>query len=306
MTEPLQILSLGAGVQSSTLALMASAGDIGPMPTCAIFADTGDEPSAVYEHLAWLEAVLPFPTIRVSAGDLMADNLKIVRSQKSGKLYMGGHIPAFVLKADGKVGLLGRKCTSEYKIEPIHRAVRGMLGKQQLNAWRKKHRQSASEFNHAVEQKRQCDSGAWNEMQDDALAVMWIGISSDEWLRAKPSRQPWLRSRWPLLETRTTRQDCLQWLLKNGHPIAPRSACKKCPFHGDEEWAAQSPEEFAESVQYEKDMQEAARNQEALRGVPYLHESCQPLDSIDFHRLLHAGKAQLDLFANECEGMCGV
>lgn len=48
----LRILSLGAGVQSTTLALMAAHGEIGAMPDCAIFADTGWEPKAVYEHLA--------------------------------------------------------------------------------------------------------------------------------------------------------------------------------------------------------------------------------------------------------------
>ena len=51
----LRVLSLGAGVQSTTLALMAAHGEIGPMPDCAIFADTGWEPNAVYEHLAWLD-----------------------------------------------------------------------------------------------------------------------------------------------------------------------------------------------------------------------------------------------------------
>lgn len=34
------VISLGAGVQSSTMALMATAGEIEPMPECAIFADT--------------------------------------------------------------------------------------------------------------------------------------------------------------------------------------------------------------------------------------------------------------------------
>lgn len=36
----LRVLSLGAGVQSTTLALLAAHGEIGPMPDCAIFADT--------------------------------------------------------------------------------------------------------------------------------------------------------------------------------------------------------------------------------------------------------------------------
>ena len=44
------ILSLGAGVQSSTLALMAVRGEI-EMPEAAIFADTGAEPKSVYEYL---------------------------------------------------------------------------------------------------------------------------------------------------------------------------------------------------------------------------------------------------------------
>jgi 3'-phosphoadenosine 5'-phosphosulfate sulfotransferase (PAPS reductase)/FAD synthetase len=51
MTQ-LRVLSLGAGVQSTTLALMAAHGEIEP-PHCAIFADTGWEPRAVYDHLDW-------------------------------------------------------------------------------------------------------------------------------------------------------------------------------------------------------------------------------------------------------------
>lgn len=59
----LRVLSLGAGVQSTTMALMAAHGEIGPMPDCAIFADTGWEPKSVYDHLEWLMSpnVLPFP-----------------------------------------------------------------------------------------------------------------------------------------------------------------------------------------------------------------------------------------------------
>ncbi len=49
--EPLiRILSLGAGVQSSTMALMADQGAFGKKPDAAIFADTGWEPEPVLEH----------------------------------------------------------------------------------------------------------------------------------------------------------------------------------------------------------------------------------------------------------------
>jgi hypothetical protein len=48
----MRILSLGAGVQSTTMALMAAVGEIADKPDAAIFADTGWEPKAVYDHLA--------------------------------------------------------------------------------------------------------------------------------------------------------------------------------------------------------------------------------------------------------------
>lgn len=49
--EMIHVLSLGAGVQSSTLAFLAAHGVVEPMPALAIFADTGWEPKAVYEWL---------------------------------------------------------------------------------------------------------------------------------------------------------------------------------------------------------------------------------------------------------------
>lgn len=53
--KSIRILSLGAGVQSSALALMAKHGEIsGDMPVAAIFADTKAEPRRVYEWLNWL------------------------------------------------------------------------------------------------------------------------------------------------------------------------------------------------------------------------------------------------------------
>jgi hypothetical protein len=36
----MKVISLGAGVQSSVMALMAAEGELTPMPDCAIFSDT--------------------------------------------------------------------------------------------------------------------------------------------------------------------------------------------------------------------------------------------------------------------------
>ena len=64
------IISLGAGVQSSTMALMAAKGEITPMPDSAVFADTMGEPDSVYKWLNWLQTKLPFPIHKVSYGNL--------------------------------------------------------------------------------------------------------------------------------------------------------------------------------------------------------------------------------------------
>ena len=106
MNEPLHIISLGAGVQSSTMALMAAAGEITPMPTAAIFADTQDEPQSVYRWLDWLEKQLPFPTYRVTAGRLSDAIVKWDFTQ----------IPAFKSGSMGK-----RQCTRHYKLDPIRK-----------------------------------------------------------------------------------------------------------------------------------------------------------------------------------------
>ena len=52
----MKILSLGAGVQSSTLAMMYAQGKLEGMPDAAIFADTGWEPRKVQDYLDWFEA----------------------------------------------------------------------------------------------------------------------------------------------------------------------------------------------------------------------------------------------------------
>jgi len=56
LNRPLQVLSLGAGVQSSAMLLMACHGEITPRPDVAIFSDTHAEPDAVYKWLDWLES----------------------------------------------------------------------------------------------------------------------------------------------------------------------------------------------------------------------------------------------------------
>src|SRR5690606_37874146 len=120
--DPMRLLSLGAGVQSTTLALLAVEGRL-PSLDGAIFADTGWEPRTVYEHLDRLEKVLAdagIPLHRVSAGNLRRDLLD------PDARY--GSIPYYVSNPDGSEGMGRRQCTQVYKLAPINRRVRELLG----------------------------------------------------------------------------------------------------------------------------------------------------------------------------------
>ena len=270
-------LSLGAGVQSSCLALMAAKGEIGPMPDAAIFADTQAEPASVYRWLYWLETQLPFPVVRVTRGSITAESLK-VRTFKDDpeRKWVKSLIPAFIENPDGTKGIMGRQCTWSYKVEMLEKTARKL-----------------------AEIKRG---------QKDVTVTQWIGISWDELQRMKHGRKPWVQHRWPLIERKMTRRHCLEWMEANGYPKPPRSACMYCPFHSDAEWRRlkdEEPEAFAASIQFEKDLQAAKAQTDNQRGIPYLHSSLKPLDTVDFSTDIERGQGAFD-FNAECAGMCGV
>jgi 3'-phosphoadenosine 5'-phosphosulfate sulfotransferase (PAPS reductase)/FAD synthetase len=118
-----RFLSLGAGVQSSTLALMIAHGEIEPVEE-AIFADTGWEPRKVYEWLEWLEKQLPFPVHRVQRGNLRSDTL--TRSNTTGQRVAA--VPWHMVMPNGDRAMGRRQCTAEYKIAPLTRKTRELLG----------------------------------------------------------------------------------------------------------------------------------------------------------------------------------
>jgi hypothetical protein len=248
--EPIQVISLGAGVQSSTMALMAAAGKIEPMPAAAIFADTTYEPAAVYEWLAWLEGQLPFPVYRVKAYD-----------NRRGLFDRGQtQFPVFAKSGIGK-----RQCTSTWKLIPLYRKCREIAGFTRKRA-------------------------------PDGLVTNWIGISLDEAHRMKPNRERWAVNRWPLIEKRISRQDCLLWMKRSGFPRPPRSACVFCPYKSDAEWR--------ETRKDPEQMRLVREVEGLLPKGEYLHRSKRLIDEVDLST--DEDRGQMSLFGNECEGMCGV
>ena len=318
----LNIISLGAGVQSSTVEFQADVGLITPMPVASIMADTHQEPKSVYRWLEYLRAnVKNIPITVVSRGDLGADGLIMKVSGKSGKTYQKNLIPLFIKNPDGSRGILGRKCTAEYKVREIQKATRAIVGLPAMSAWRRQYKPELrlwAEYLSAMKLARKerrkppvmpdDTRRGWTKMQSDALVCTWIGISTDEASRMKPSSIPWIVNRWPLIELGMSRQDCKIWMTENGHPEPPRSACVFCPYHSDEEWQRlqrEEPEDFAEAVQWEIKAQIANASAQAARGEIFLHSSLVPIGEIDFASIPPKPQ-QFDMFDNECEGMCGV
>jgi hypothetical protein len=268
-SKPMHILSLGAGVQSSALALMFAKGELTPMPDGAIFADTGAEPKYVYDWLDWLETQLPFPVYRVMHKDGLQEGIK--------NSFKGEQFAAAPFFTESKVGggMLRRQCTREYKVFPITRKLRELVGL--------KYRQRAP--------KR-------------TLIVQYIGISLDESLRMKPSREHWIKHEWPLVDNRMRRLDCLVWMQKNGYPKPERSACTFCPYHSDAEWSDlknNHPEDFQSAVEIDTMIRNGVRG---TKEKLYLHRSMVPLTEADF--ATPEDRGQLTMFNDECEGMCGV
>lgn len=281
---PFNFLNLGAGVQSSCLALMAARGEVGPMPDAAIFADTQAEPARVYKWLDFLEAEMPFPVHRVTQGNLTEDSLTPrirVRNNeeaKAGDTLMRRLIPVFGIMPNGeKTAAIGRKCTADYKIKPILKEIKSLA---------------------------QIERG-----QKEISVTQWIGISWDEIQRMKNSSEKWSQHRWPLIERRITRGDCLAWMKENGYPEPPRSSCYYCPFHSDQEWRRlrnDDPKEFQQAIRFDQEIREAYKqNDKQMKMEIYLHNSCKPLGEIDFDSDEDKGQQVWD-FSAECEGMCGL
>lgn len=267
--KTLTVISLGAGVQSSTMAIMAAKGDFPPVD-CAIFADTGNEPKMVYKYLELLKKILPYPVHIISKGDIMKDML----NAKDNTNFVVA--PYFTQnKITGKKGMVMRQCTNDYKITPIRKKIREL-----------------------------CNIGYGKHFPKDKYVEQWIGISTDEIGRMKPARDKYILNRHPLIEANMSRQDCIKYLKDNDIPLPEKSACIVCPYHNDAYWhfmKTERPSEFSIAVEFDKKVRTITRKKDEQI---FVHRSCKPLDEIEFDK--KQTDKQLDMFNDECEGMCGV
>ena len=288
--------NLGAGTQSSVLAIMCDRGDVEPVQ-CWIFADTKAEPAEVYSHLDWLERQIKTPIVRVCKGDLETDAIRFRANRVSENPSNGrkgyASIPLFVLNPDGTQGIVRRQCTSEYKIAPIVRYIkREIVG-----------------LKHG------------ERMPSDTTITQVFGISHDERQRCRRPTDKWSRFDYPLVDRRLNRWQVIE-LAEKWFPdhTFPRSACVFCPYRSNEEWRRlrdEHPADWKRAVAFdhairaaESDIQPRTQEKFAgrLLGMPFVHRQCVPLDEADLRSDDEKNNQwQLDFsIQNECEGMCGV
>jgi hypothetical protein len=266
----INVLSLGAGVQSSTMLLMSDRGILPVKPDVAIFADTGDEPDEVYEYLEYLkEQVRTIPIIVHRERNIIED----LFAHLSGNKTRYANPPFFTKRPGAKRGQLTRICTKEYKIEMVERAIRrswlGLKPRQRI--------------------------------PKDVHVYMWIGISTDEIERVKPSRTPWITRCHPLIDAEMSRMDCLRWIADQGLRQPPRSSCLICPYHSDSEWARlMANHKYRHHIiKVDRAIRNGLKNTQKDVEL-YLHRTLRPIEEVEF---TDNGEST---FAEECEGMCGL
>ena len=91
---------------------------------------------------------------------------------------------------------------------------------------------------------------------------------------------------------------------RNGYKMPPKSACIGCPYHDNAQWRDMRdnrPDEWRDAVEFDKGIRNNLHN---VTMTAYVHRSLVPLNEVDLST--ERDRGQMDLFGNECEGMCGV
>lgn len=259
----IEVFSSGGGTQSACIAALIVQGRL-PKPDLAVIVDTERERGSVWEYHD--QVVVPaLASVGVRLHRISCRDYGYNQDSlfnNKGTLL----IPAFTNQS-GTVGKLPTYCSTYWKIDAV-------------KIWlRREHK-----IRHGQARK-------------------WIGFSLDEARRYTRMAlgKDGIRGliRWPLIhDVPLRREQAIQEVEKMGWPTPPRSACWMCPNQSDHEWRdlkANYPAEFQKAVELEREVR-------ARDPFAFLHESCVPLDEVDF-------STEPELFdsAAQCNsGMCFV
>ncbi len=281
-------MSFGGGVQSTAIAMLAVNRDPrlleaskGVLPELYLFADTGDEPYSLYDHIIDMrhriqQSGAAFYTVVTPLGSLSEHTLHALRNGHRRAEQM----PFFVRCKDGRYGPVQRRCTAHFKLAPLTKRARDWFG-----VYRGK-------------------------PHVPGPVQVWLGISTDEPQRLKTGpvpKQAWLHYFNPLYAMGWSRADCLAYLTGQGIR-ARRSACVFCPCHRNDEWrqVRQHPLDWARALAVDDALQAASADGRKPFGFDsplFLHYSGKRLREIDWDA---TEATEINQWDNECGGVCGV
>lgn len=185
-------------------------------------------------------------------------------------------IPGYTKDEKGKIGMLRRQCTYEYKIYQVHSGIRILQGLRKRERFRP--------------------------------TAIWIGITLDEVQRVKPSQDNWARNIYPFVglpyksffDKPWTRDDCIAFFKENNLPVPPKSSCVFCPYQSSKRWLSCLDNPIDKKIALDVDSNIRDSSRKGVHAKIYLTKHCLPLDQVQFE------DNSTDLFDNECEGHCGL
>lgn len=257
----MKILSCGAGMQSTALALMSCANKLikenrangfnftyhekVPIYDVVLFCDLGLEPSWVMNQVTFIQqacewAGIPFYILK---SNLYEDYLN-----DFGKKRVVS-IPFWSVDEEGKKGKMMRNCTLDYKITLMQNFVRW-----QLLGYKK---------------------GSRTKPEDIKAHEMHLGFSKEEEHRCKENPHKMFINKFPLCEMNLVRADNYAYIKDVWGLDTKASACCFCPFHTNYFFdfiRKNNQEEYEKTVEFDQLLEDQQPNTK-IRSKLYISKS---------------------------------
>jgi len=272
----MNIISFGGGVQSTAMAILAAQKKI--EVDAFVFCDTGFEQSDVFIFME----KFTIPLIKNSGIDFYIAKTEDI----SPKYYADMKLPPFfLLNQDGAIGRGSAYCSGNWKTDVFKRFCSEQFGSKKFDVMLGF---STDEKHRALNMaKKNASKRILTAFQDD---VFGDGIDIKQTLKILSTKRKKWNYSFPLLDFEMSRDDCQKLVIDTFKNNAPRSSCKFCPNHTQDEW---------NHVMTGNDREWLVNFDKTLRIKNwFLTSDCKPIDEIKFDQKNET------IFTRACSGGC--